>query len=291
MKWQHLPPLSSLRAFAAYAQTGNIVSAAGALGISHPAISQQIRSLESHLGLTLVDRSGRALELTAEGEVLASAVLEGFSAMIRSVEVLTGIEDARPLHVSTTPSFASTWLMPRLATFRQANPDIEIVISATADLVELQPGGVDVAIRYGVGPWPGFETSLLFSSPLVVVAAPELLVGLPDRTPETLAGLPWLEEVGGSEGSTWLAAHGAGNVRRGSSVQAPGNLMLDGVRNGQGIAISVRQAVEPDIAAGRLVLLDQSSDESSGYHCVVRPGVHRPPLKAFMKWLRKMAKT
>ena len=71
MEWRDFPPLAAMRAFAAFAETGNVVAAGDALGVSHAAISQQLRALETHLGVTLLDRSGRALKLTADGEILA----------------------------------------------------------------------------------------------------------------------------------------------------------------------------------------------------------------------------
>ena len=74
MDWRDLPPLSALRAFAAFAETGKVVAAGNALGVSHAAISQQLRGLEDHLGLSLLDRSGRSLRLTPEGQVLADAL-------------------------------------------------------------------------------------------------------------------------------------------------------------------------------------------------------------------------
>ena len=76
MDWRDLPPLSALRAFAAFAEEGSVVAAGDALGVSHAAISQQLRSLEAHLDVVLLDRSGRALTLTAEGAQLATAVKE-----------------------------------------------------------------------------------------------------------------------------------------------------------------------------------------------------------------------
>lgn len=290
MNWRALPPLASLRAFAAYAESGSLTAAAKALGVSHPAISQQIRALEQHLGLALVSREGRAMALTAEGHMLATAANEAFGAIADVVETLTGAEDARPVHVTTTPSFAAAWLMPRLATLRVAHPEIEVMLNPTPGLVPLEPGGVDIAIRYGKGGWAGLETEMLVETPMVLVAAPRLLAGRPHATHEDMAQLPWLEEFGASEGSMWLNSRGVGIERKGPSVHVPGNLLLDGARDGQGVAVTVKCFVEPDLMAERLVLLDESTDEGAGYHLVTRPGVHRASVKAFLKWLRRVAK-
>ena len=172
MDWTDLPPLSALRAFAAYAETGAVQKAGDKLNVSHAAISQQIRNLENHLGLRLLDRSGRSASLTEEGRALASALETGFGEIARTVAQLTGSEQARPLHVSTTPSFAANWLMPRLADFRSRHPEIDIVIDPNPALCDPTPGGVDIAIRYGNGHWPGMEARLLIPSAMAVVAAP-----------------------------------------------------------------------------------------------------------------------
>src|SRR5688572_1443612 len=106
-----LPPLAALRALAAFAETGSVVAAGAVLNVSHPAVSQQLRALETHLGVALFDRGGRGLRLTAGGERLAAAVTAGFAQMVRAVEELTGADADRPLMVTTTAAFASGWLL------------------------------------------------------------------------------------------------------------------------------------------------------------------------------------
>lgn len=287
--WLSLPPLTALRAFSALAETGATVAAGARLNVSHAAISQQIKRLETHLGVALVDRSGRQLALTGEGRQLADALSLGFGAIARAVEALTGADADRPLQVSTTPGFAAQWLMPCLSVFREANPQIDIMIDATPNVVTLESGGIDIALRYGAGHWPGLEAELLFCSPLVAVAAPKLVEGLQITSPADLVRLPWLQESGTTESSDWLRRRGVTEARAAGLLQVPVNLLLDGLRNGQGVALTVREWVKQDIAAGRLVLLFEDPDES-GYYIVTRPGVLRAPAKAFARWLKKQAK-
>ncbi|MGX0977812.1 LysR family glycine cleavage system transcriptional activator [Roseovarius sp. MBR-51] len=289
MEWQSLPPLTALRAFAALAETGGTAAAGIKLNVSHAAISQQIKHLEAHLGVALVDRTGRQLRLTAEGRELADALELGFGAIARTVESLTGADANRPLQISTTPSFAAHWLMPCLSDFRQSHPQIDLMIDPSPHLIRLEPGGIDVAIRYGAGSWPGLNAELLFHSPIVAVAAPQLVAGVRITCPEDLADLPWLQEFGTNEASDWLRRQGVLKERAAGLVQVPGNLLLDGLRNGQGVAVTVRDWVRQDIAAGRLRLLFEE-DTQSGYHIVTRPGVLRPPAKFFVAWLRRMAR-
>ena len=289
MDWQALPPLTALRAFAALAETGSTTAAGALLNVSHAAVSQQVRHLETHLGVALVDRSGRHSRLTAEGRELADALTLGFGAIARAVEALTGADAARPLQISTTPSFAAHWLMPCLSDFRQRHPRIDLMIDPTPRLVAMEPGGIDIAIRYGTGDWPGLEAELLFRSPIVAVAAPHLVAGKRIACPDDLADLPWLQEFGTNEASDWLRRRGVVKERAAGLVQVPGNLLLDGLLGGQGVAVTVREWVRQDITAGRLRLLFEDDGEA-GYHIVTRPGVLRAPAKAFVTWLRRQAR-
>lgn len=286
--WRNLPPLTALRAFAALAENGSIVKAGDALGVSHAAISQQIRLLESHMGFALVSRSGRELVLTLQGRALADAALAGFGGIARVAGELTGADAGRPLQITTTPSFAASWLMPRLADFRARHPGINLVVDPTPDLRPIGPDGVDVALRYGNGDWPGMEAKLLVKSSVVVVAAPSLVAGRQVRSVADLADLPWLEQFGTNEASAFLESHGVGAGLKLGMTALPGNLVLDGARDGQGVAVVATAWVQADIAAGRLTMLFEDTARV-GYFVVTRPGVLRPPAKAFVSWAMRQA--
>jgi len=290
MNWHDLPPLAALRAFASFAQTGNVTLAGDALNVSHAAISQQLRALEKFMGVSLLDRSSRALALTEDGAHLARALELGFGAIDVAVRDLMQADDSRPLHISTTPTFAAGWLMPRLASLRVTHPGLDVMLEATPKLVPLEPGGVDVAVRYGHGNWPGLKSEPLLLSPIVVVAAPELLAGRTITEPGDLSGLPWLEELGTTEGGNWLKSRGVSQGIVGGRTQVPGNLLLDGARDGQGVAVVVRHFVEPDLQSGRLCALF-SENASQGYHILTRNGVPRAALRDFLRWLRRQRTT
>ncbi len=274
-----------LRAFAAFAQTGSVSKAGEALNVSHAAISQHLRGLEGHLDTRLLERSGRALVLTEQGQRLADALVLGFGAIGTAVQEISAADAARPLHISTTPTFAAQWLMPRLPGFRAAHPEIDLMLDPSAAVVALVPGGIDVALRHGQGGWPGLTAEPLLTSCLVVVAAPSLLRGREVADPRDLADLPWLEELGTSEASHWLRTKGINRANVGGRVQMPGNLLLDAVRDGQGVSVVVRDFVESDLRAGRLVELFR--EKPSAYYIVTRPGVLRPHAMAFVRWLRR----
>ena len=290
MDWIGFPPLSALRAFAALSETGTAVAAGEKLNVSHAAISQQIKTLEAHLGLTLVDRGGRRLSLTPDGQQLADALLKGFGDISGTIDKLTGADANRPLHISTTPMLAAAWLMPQLGCFHAAYPDINLILSTTPKVEAMDGGNIDVALRYGMGNWPNLASEPLFISRMVVVAAPSLVGDQEFSSFDELADFPWLLDAGLSEANSWLRGIGTLEKLSQGSIQLPGNLLLDGARDGQGIAVTVHAFAEKDIQAGRLRLLFES-DAMKGYHIVTRPGVQRPALQKFVRWLRRQVKT
>ncbi len=290
MNWLEMPPLSSLRAFAAFAETGKVTAAGDALNVSHAAISQQMRNLESQLNAQLLDRSGRALMLTEQGQLLADALALGFGAIEGALRDITNADADRPVHISCTPTLASAWLMPRLADFRATHPDIDLMINPTLDVVALVPGGIDVALRFGEGDWPGVVSEPLLTSPIVIVAAPSLISDRTITQPSDLTAFPWLDEFGASESTRWLRSHGIEPRMVKGRIQLPGNMMLDGARDGQGVIITVQHFVQSDIDAGRLRILFQAR-AGGDYHILTRPGVLRAPVKTFVAWLRRQKPT
>lgn len=286
--WRSLPPLSALRAFAAYVETRSVTEAGTALNVSHAAISQQLRALEAHLAVSLFDRSGRELALTAEGRLLAEAVTAGFGDIARVVELLTGADAGRPLQITTTPSFASGWLMPRLADFRARHPDIDLAIDPSGTVKPLGRDGFDIAIRYGSGAWPGAEAQLLVRSGVVLVASPALVGDRAYGDLSELAGFPWMQEFGTNEATALLERAGVAGGAQGGLTSLPGNMMIDAARDGLGIAVIARTFVEADVAAGRLRVLIED-ETRKGYYLVLPKGEPRPLARAFAAWAMRQA--
>jgi len=287
MDWRTLPSLNSLKAFAAVAETQSLTGAGAALNVSHAAISQQVRSLETHLGVTLIARQGRGIALTQAGIGLATELRSGFEIIANAVTALTEDDNTRPLQVTMTPMFATSWLMPRLTDFRHKHPEIELMLNPTVEVVDLSPGGVDIAIRASSGRWPGMTSEPLVDTDFVVVAATTLLDGRDITEPKDLIGLPWLQELGTNEVSRWLADQGVIATEKMNITHLPGYMVLDGIRNGDGVAATARSFVEADVKAGRVQILFDNARDEAGYYIVTRPGVMRPPLKAFVTWLKR----
>lgn len=289
MDWRRFPSLSALRAFAAFAEARSLEQAGVRIGVTHAAISQQIRALEGELGVALVDRGGRRLTLTVDGQRLAEALSQGFSQIATTIAQITGADETAPLRITTTPSFAAGWLMPRLPDFRAHHPAIDIAIDPAPEMREIGREA-DVGLRYGNGGWPGLDAQLILRSSIVVVAAPSLVPA--DRVADLsyLAGLPWLQELGTNEASTFLDGNGLTRRKGAAIISLPGNLMLDAARDGQGVAVVARAFVEGDLAAGRLRLLMEDPDKE-GYFLVTRPGPQRAAVKSFTRWVLRQSGT
>ena len=287
MNWRALPSLTSLRAFAAAAECRNLTKAAALLNVTHSAVSQQIRALERHLGTPLIARAQHGIALTAQGEYLSAGLLEAFAAMANLTENLSDAEAARPLLVSATPMFSSAFLMPRLSAFMEEYPAIELNLDSTIEAVSLKPGGVDVAIRYGTGQWPGLNTQLLLPGCLTVVASRELIGDRVFNDPLQLLDYPLLQEHASIEFDLWLEKVGITAKMKRKVIRMPGNMLLDGIRRGDGIGATVPAFVADELKSGKLVALFDDPVPGIGYYLVTLPGTNRQALTLFTRWLQQ----
>jgi LysR family glycine cleavage system transcriptional activator len=204
MDWAEFPTLNSLRAFSAVAETSSFSRAAVSLNVTHAAVSQQVKALEERIGLTLIERKGKNIGLTTEGKSLAHDLTLGFTAIHDGVKALTHASTERVVQVTMPPAFAVSYLMPRIAGFQREHPEIRLMLNPTADIMELTPGGIEVAIRYCDGVVPGMVVTPLLKSDMVVVGARDLVRGKNFSNPAALCDLPWLQEVGSNDTAEWM---------------------------------------------------------------------------------------
>src|SRR3954447_10859989 len=163
-----------LQTFVAVARAGKMKQAAHELALTPGAVSQRIRQLEEAAGRRLFSRTPSGVELSAAGEAMFAALAEPFR-MIEAVDrELDGSSSSRVV-ITTTPSFAAAWLVPRLAMFAQHYPEIEIGVETGSRPIDLKREPIDLAIRHGLGKYPGLEAIWLIAPELIVVASPELL--------------------------------------------------------------------------------------------------------------------
>ena len=289
MKWTDLPSLNSLKAFAVLAETGSYSRAGAALNVSHAAVIHQIRLLEDRLGVPLASRAGRGIKLTADGEALAHDLEAGFATIRRGVEALVEAGMERPVQVTMSPAFAIMWLMPRMAEFQTRHPEIMLLLNPTSELMDLKPGGLDLAIRYRARNRLTEKVDSVLIADMVVVGTPALVGEHHVLDPATLLDLPWLQELGTNEVTDWLTDHGVTIDRPLTISHMPGNLIMEAVRRGDGISYTARPFVESELRSGQLVEL--FCDEAFGvYYIRTGSGVLRPPVRIFVDWLLSMAK-
>ena len=285
-----LPPLSMLRAFEAAARRGGFSAAGRELNVTHAAVAQQVRKLEHHLGVKLMRRDGRGVSLTREGEQLAGRLAGAFGAMQAAIQEVTTASAERPVTITLTPAFSATWLIPRMTSFRAAHPNIEVMLSPTIDLIDMETSDIDIAIRFGAGHWPGLLAAPLLSSPVAMVAHPDLLARHPVQVPADLLGLPWVQETGTGELKIWLEEHGVNVAQKTDVLHLPGYLAVDALRTGQGAGLTARAFVEADIEAGRLIsLFDDAQDNDTGYYVAHRDEPLRQTVKDVIAWLHQDA--
>ena len=287
--WKEMPPLAALRAFEATARCGSFSAAARELNVTHPAVVQQVRQLEAHLGLPLARREGRHIALTDDGAALARSLSDGFGTIAAGLAALRSAAGQRPLQVTLTPSFATDWLMPRLGRFWSAHPDLPIALHPTRRHMDLAREGIDLAIRFGTGDWPGVVAERLVPARFAVVGAPSLLGDRVALTPEQMATLPWVIEQDWPEQLVWLRRQGIDPDKLRATFVQTEELARAAVRQGYGLHVEATAIIAGDIATGRLRAVFTGSEDSLGYWLVTRPGHDTPALRTFLRWLRSVA--
>ncbi|MBP2231891.1 LysR family glycine cleavage system transcriptional activator [Azospirillum agricola] len=297
-----LPPLSSLRTFLVAAQHLNFARAAQELNVTPAAVGQQIRLLESHLGRPLFLRQGRVLRLTEDGSALLPGLREGFGRIVQSVADLSAPDPGTPLTVSVPPSFATKWLVPRLERYKAAHPGQDVRIVASMALADLSADGVDCAIRYGGGVYPGVAVERLLTEAVIPVCSPTLMAAShpPDRL-ETLRHHTLLHDDSPDGDAScpdwrmWLRAAGINDVNPAQGLRFDqSSLVLEAALAGQGVALAKARLADADLRAGRLVQpfgQDRPSCRSQGvrfayYLLCVPDRAGDPRVRAFRDWLR-----
>ncbi len=288
MLWSDLPSLNSLRAFAAVAETGSYMQAGSLLNVTHAAVSQQVRALEERLSVSLVVREGRGIRLTAEGLALARDLDSGFAAIGRGLDKLKKSSATHPVQLSTSPAFAMEWLMPRIQDFQSKYPDIPLMLNPTSKVVELKPGGIELAIRYRDKRKLDTHVTPVLVSDMVIIAAPSLIGTRDINNPAMLTDMPWLQELGTNEVADWFRYRGVKLERPLMITQMPGSLIMQAVRRGDGVTYTARAFFEAEIQSGQMKML--FSEPAFGtYYIATSPGPLRPSVKVFVNWLKQQA--
>jgi DNA-binding transcriptional LysR family regulator len=166
------PSTNALTALSLFAALGTLREAAEQLGVTRSALSHRIAELEKRLGVALVRKAGRRIALTEDGERLIGSMGDALDRIEAAVQPFR--RDRGQIRLSTVSTFASHWLIPRIAQFQAQHPKIEVAILTTTRPVDLRQEDLDCAIRHGRGGWKGVDASLLFRETLMPIVSPEI---------------------------------------------------------------------------------------------------------------------
>ncbi len=283
-----LPSLRGLQAFDAVARTGSLAGAAEAIGITPSAVSHRVRGLEAELGVRLLQRLPGGLELTDAGARYRRGVEDAFALLASATDDLVGRDASRPLTVSLSSEFGLRWLMPRFHRFRAQHPDIDIALLTTYQVVDLATGDADIALRYGLGSWPGLTAEPVLRFVVSPLCAPGVMEGIKGLTvAEALAETP-LIGVDYDDWTDWLAAAGETHVKLRRRLRfADFSHGVTAAINGDGLILGYRGYVETEMAAGLLVKpFELEVPTEKGYHLVYAPDrLADPKVRAFRDWV------
>ncbi|CAN7519400.1 transcriptional regulator GcvA [Trinickia sp. LjRoot230] len=288
MNLRQLPPLNALKMFEAAARHQSFSRAADELFVTHGAVSHQIRALETELGAALFARDGKRVRLTETGSRYAKAVRAALMALADATHDVRAADRERRLIVSSASSFSARWITPRIGSFIERNPQIDVELVSTNNLTDFSRDDVDVAIRYGGGHYPDLHVEPLLDEVFFPVCAPTFNGGNLPKTPADLAGARLLRSDD-ELWRPWFDAAGLANVsepRRGVLYQDSSNLVQAAV-DGQGIALLRRSIAMHEIAAGRLVhLFDIDATTEASYYFVCPPSLlPSARVQAFRTWI------
>jgi LysR family glycine cleavage system transcriptional activator len=271
-----------LRAFEAAARHGSFVAASAELGVTPGAVSQRVKALEARLGLVLFERRPQALVLTEAGRDYAPALGAAFDAIAAATRRLVPPAERARLACAAPASFATFWLLPRLARFEAGHPGIELALLNASRRADPTLDGADAAIRHGRAGWREPHCVYLFTEALVPVASPAT-AGAADPLGN---GITLLEaETAPGLWAGWSAAMDRPLQPRRRLTLADDGLVIQAALNGVGAALADRNLVEPALREGRLVLLDTRPAWQPGTAWYLVHGPTTRPLAAFAAWL------
>jgi DNA-binding transcriptional LysR family regulator len=293
-KRYRLPQVAFFQGFEAAARNLSFTKAAAELFITQSAVSRQIKALEDHLGVALFERRARSLILNEHGQALYGVVGDVLDRLQAAVDRLKTDSRTRQLSITTTTGFASLWLIPRLPRFTSLRPGIDVRISATTDMLNLERSLVDLAVRYCPPEMVPEGAVRLFGEEILPVCSPSLLREKPLRRPTDLRDHTLLHfDYPGAvklfmDWGTWLTALGIGKLRSAGSLHfTQYEQMIQAAINGQGVALGRDPLVKDLIQAGTLVAPFNSALVGSRAHFLVESpaAAGKPHVRQFADWL------
>lgn len=289
-----IPPLSTLQAFETIARRKSFALAAEELHLTPSAVSHQVAKLEGLLGVRLFERSARGVELTPAGQQYLQRVSSALGAINTATEDLRhGVQDT--LYVHSSPSFASLWLMPRIARFTQRHPHISLVLSASHVHSDFQLGQMDIDIRYGLPNWPHLEVQPVFTERIMPLASPEFIRAHVLHEPKDLLRVPLIHStVNVVQWPDWFNRFGGDQRPERMGMRFDRAMMsLDAAVQKLGVALESTSIGQSLIASGKLQpVFENGWSMEVQAHFMVYPARHasRPEVQHFVEWLQEEAK-
>jgi LysR family glycine cleavage system transcriptional activator len=281
-------PLNSLRSFEAVGRLGSMSKAAEALNVQPSAVSMQMKNLAAYVGLPLLAKVGRRVELTRNGEELLRSVTGGLRQIEAAVAAMRGAARQRPFTVSTTPAVLHLWLMPRLAQFEALHPGYRMRIVSSRELVDPSLGEIDAALRLGSGKWPGTKARKVMDDWLVPACTRAVAkrVGLLRR-----GAMPKGVTLFASTLDPWTLWSPHGARAQTASIQADDAISLvKAAEQGRGVALLRTLLIEDSLREGRLVAIGPAIPYRFSYYWVTSrnaPADERAAI--FFEWLKAQA--
>ncbi|MDP2121572.1 MAG: LysR substrate-binding domain-containing protein [Hoeflea sp.] len=287
MKNLNLVPLNGLRAVEAVGRLGSLKAAAGELGVTIGAVSQQIQKVEQLLGATLFLRHPKGLVPNALGEMVLPHLAAGMAELSVALAKAAGFHGST-LVVSVAPVFAAKWLVWRLKNFYDAHPSIRIRVDATTTLVDPNASDVDICIRVGDGPWPGLNALRLIDQRIFPVCSPAIAANL--KRPQDIRAVPVIRDAGSRfDWNIWLTPFGlsATDLQEGP-VFSDASLCFDAAVAGQGIFMAWETLAHDALAAGQVAApFEGRFSTGAAYWFITRTQSFKTrETAAFERWLR-----
>ncbi|MGC4086359.1 MAG: transcriptional regulator GcvA [Polyangiaceae bacterium] len=292
-----LPSLNALFAFDAAARHESFTRAARELGVTQTAVSHQIKALEAELGVALFRRSPKRLSLTPDG-LAWSAELRVIFQRLReaNTKLRSRSQSTRQMvAVTTIPSFGARWLVPRLGKFMAHNPEVDVRISASEQLIDFGLEPFDLGIRYGLGKYPGLVSEKLAGDAWVVVCSPEVPGRARLKTLADLARAKLLCDDHPNAWASWFRSTSRSAPSLDSqSVYTDSSMLVEAAVRGQGVALARWSLACDELESGRLELPFPNQPALAtglAYYLVgLRESFRRPQVAAFREWIRLEAK-
>lgn len=277
-------PLNALRSFEAAARQGSFTSAAVELCVTQAAVSHQILRLEDQLGVKLFRRTPKGLLLTPEAEVLLPVLTSSLDRISGILDRFTGERYQETLNIGVVTTFAVGWLGERLADFERRHPDISLRLFTNNNRVDIAREGLDLAIRFGDGRWPGLNLRPLMEAPLTPLCAPSLAAHLSD--PAALLDQPLLRSYRADEWPAWFHEIGIWRPHIEGPTYDSSVAIAELAARGLGVALLPHKMFHAHLADERLARPFEA-EIATGSYWITRLASKEPTpaILAFEAWL------